>query len=259
MPVQSPEPSMLSFVVPCYNEAENILDTLASITKAMEQVPFSYEIIIVDDKSRDNTLEVARAAAQTNPRIRVIANVVNLGLGGTYKAGAAQAAGDYVMLVPGDNGFPAECITRTVMKIGSADIIIPYVTNTSSRGVPRTVLHYSFTALLNFLFWIDVKYYNGPVVHKAALLKTITIGTNGFAYQAEALVKLISGGASYAHIDVRVQDRAAGVSTALSKTNRIRVYKTIYRLLSEIGFLRRFRFPPLAWAQEPNAAPAASA
>ena len=162
----SAEALTLSVVVPCYNEADNVQATLKSIAKAIELAPIPYEVIVVDDASLDNTLEVAQAAARTDFRIRVVANVVNRGLGGAYKAGCAQAANAYLILVPGDNGFPSASIARTLSRIGTADIVIPYVTNTSARGFLRGGLHYSFTALLNFLFWISVKYYNGPVVHK---------------------------------------------------------------------------------------------
>ena len=250
MTMQTDRSISLSFVVPCYNEAENIEDTLQSIVEAAEQTAIPYEIIVVDDKSGDRTLEIALSAASKNPKLRVVANPANLGLGGSYKAGVASAKNNYVMLIPGDNGFPPSSISRALSRVGSADIVIPYVTNTSSRGTLRTVLHYSFTALLNFLFWTDVKYYNGPVVHKIERLKTIVIATNGFAYQAEALVKLIASGATYTHIDITVRDRTAGASTALSKANRLSVYKTIYRLLSDVGLFRRIRFPRSKWAEE---------
>jgi hypothetical protein len=76
------------------------------------------------------------------------------------------------------------------------------------------------------------------------LLHAIEIRTNSFAYQAEALVKLIAQGATYTHCHVRIQDRAAGRSSALRLKNQMAVWKTILHLLAEVGLFRRLPLAP---------------
>ena len=76
------------------------------------------------------------------------------------------------------------------------------------------------------------------------MLRAIDIRTNSFAYQAEALVKLIARGATYTHCHVRIQDRAAGRSSALRLKNQMAVWKTLLHLLAEVGLFCRFPLPP---------------
>ena len=131
---------------------------------------------------------------------------------------AKAAAARYVMMLPGDDdGFPAQSIAEIISHAGEADIIIPIVTNPGARSAFRAFASKAFTSLLNWMFWLKVGYYNGAVLQRNDLLRSIEIRTNSFAYQAEALVKLIARGASYTHCYVRIQDRAAGRSSALRR------------------------------------------
>ena len=235
--------AVVSFVVPCFNEEDNVAPTVETIRQVMSP-PADYEVILVDDHSHDRTLQQMQALAEVDPRIRVVHNPVNLGLGGSYKHGVALACGTHVIMVPGDNGFPAASIGEILRHTGQADIVIPVVTNPWSRTWFRALASRGFTLLLNWLFWLDVGYYNGAVLHRTALLRGIEIKTNGFAYQAEALVKLIGRGASYTHCRVPIQERDAGHSTALSLRNQITVWKTIGHLLAEVGLFRKFPLRP---------------
>lgn len=230
----------VSFVVPCYNEEDNVALTVNSIHKALPRRT-DLEIILVDDCSQDRTLECMHALAEYDPCVRVVHNSVNLSLGGSYKRGVAIAQGAFVIMVPGDDGFPSESISEILQHAGEADIIIPSVENTGSRTLFRAFASRCFTTLLNWIFWLDIGYYNGAVLHRTDLLQQIEITTNGFAYQAEALIKLIARGATYAQCKVRIQERAAGKSTALSRKNQVSVLKTIIHLMAEVGVFRRIR------------------
>ena len=230
----------ICFVVPCFNEEDNVAPTVQSIHAAVsDNQPF--EIVLVDDCSNDRTLERMLDLARADPRIRVLHNPVNLGLGGAYKRGVAAATADHVIMIPGDDGFPSDSIGEIIRHAGEADIIIPVVTNSGVRTWYRAIASKAFTALLNWLFWLEVGYYNGAVLHRTKLLRTIDIKTNSFAYQAEALVKLIARGASYLHCYVSIQERAAGSSSALNLKNQIEVWRTILHLLASVRISQRPR------------------
>jgi len=232
-----------AFVVPCFNEEDNVGPTVGSVREVMGSRD-DYEIILVNDASTDRTLERMQALAVADPRIRVLDNPSNLGFGGSYKRGARAAAATYVMMLPGDDGFPGQSIREIVSHAGEADIIIPVVTNPGARSWLRAFASKGFTTLLNWTFWLNVGYYNGAVLQRNELLRGIEITTNSFAYQAEALVKLIARGATYEHCYVRIQERAAGRSSALSLKNQIAVWKTILHLLAVVGLFCRFPLVP---------------
>jgi dolichol-phosphate mannosyltransferase len=232
-----------AFVIPCFNEQDNVAATVGSVREAMGRRE-NYEIILVNDASTDHTLERMQALAAVDPRIRVLDNPVNLGFGGSYKRGAKAATATYVMMLPGDDGFPGQSIAEILSHAGEADIIIPIVTNPGARSWFRAFASKGFTTLLNWTFWLNVGYYNGAVLQRNDLLRAIEIRTNSFAYQAEALVKLIARGATYTHCYVRIQDRAAGRSSALRLKNQLAVWKTVLHLLAEVGLFCRLPLAP---------------
>jgi glycosyltransferase involved in cell wall biosynthesis len=227
------------FVVPCFNEEDNVGPTVGSIRAAMRERG-DYEIILVNDASTDHTLERMQALATADSRIRVLDNPSNLGFGGSYKRGAGVATATYVMMLPGDDGFPGQSISEILTHAGEADIIIPVVTNRAARGWFRAFASRGFTTLLNWMFWLDVGYYNGAALQRNDLLRSIEIKTDSFAYQAEALVKLIARGATYKHCFVQIQERAAGRSSALTLKNQVAVWKTILHLVAVVGLFCRF-------------------
>jgi glycosyltransferase involved in cell wall biosynthesis len=232
-----------AFVIPCFNEEDNVGPTVDSVREAMGS-RHDYEIVLVNDASTDRTLERMQALAAADPRIRVLDNPSNLGFGGSYKRGAGAATATYVMMLPGDDGFPGQSIAEIISHAGKADIIIPIVTNPGARSRFRAFASKGFTTLLNWTFWLNVGYYNGAVLQRNDLLRSIEITTNSFAYQAEALVKLIARGATYEHCQVRIQERAAGRSSALSLKNQIAVWKTILHLLAVVGLFCRLPLIP---------------
>lgn len=225
----------MSFVIPCYNEAENIAATIAEVEAAAQDAGIArFEIAVVDDCSKDQTAAIVTALAREKSHLKLIRNTQNLGFGGAYKEGVQHAAGTYVIMVPGDNAHPKESILPILAQAGAADIIIPYVTNPGTRSRRRQIVSRCFTGILNLMFGLRVPYFNGTVLHKTDLLRSIEINTNGFAYQAEALVKLIKRGASFAAVGVQIDESRKKRTTAFKPKNVYRVVNTIFTLWRDV-------------------------
>ncbi|MGH6975948.1 MAG: glycosyltransferase family 2 protein [Stellaceae bacterium] len=232
----------LTAVVPCYNESKNIARTVDQIHLAARSAAIgSHEIVVVDDCSTDDTAAVVAGLARLDPRIVLVRNPRNVGFGGAYKEGVRHARGTYVIMVPGDNAHPHEGISPILRKAGEADIIIPYLANPEKRSKRRRVVSRTFTAVINLLFGLHVPYYNGLVLHKRDLLRTIEITTDSFAYQAEALVKLIRSGARYATVSVPISEQEKRFGNAFHLRNVYRVLKAIFDLWIK---MRHFRAQP---------------
>ncbi len=231
----------ISIIVPCYNEGKNISATIESIEKSMRETETfgSTEILIFNDKSTDNTGAVAEEIAKENKNVRVIHNERNMGFGYNYTEGVRLATKEYILMIPGDNEIPSEAITNIFRNVGRADIIIPYTINPEVRPLPRRVISRAFVILFNTLFALSLKYYNGPCVIKAELLKKVPMTTHGFAYMAAILVRLIKSGATFTEVPMRIQYRESGGSKALRPRNIISVLSAILRLFWEVRFKDR--------------------
>lgn len=225
----------ISFVVPCYNEAGNIAATVSEIEAAAQDALIAdFEIVVVDDHSRDNSAAVVTELSWTKAYLRLIRNAQNLGFGGAYKEGIRSATGAYVIMVPGDNAHPRSSITPILLKAGEADMVVPYVTNPQTRSHRRRAISYCFTKLLNLLFGLNMPYFNGTVLHRTDLLKTIDIKTNGFAYQAEAVIKLVKRGASFTTVGVAIDESRKQRTTAFKPKNIYRVANSVFVLWRDV-------------------------
>jgi glycosyltransferase involved in cell wall biosynthesis len=237
---------VITFVVPCYNERANIGQTVEEIEIAVRGAAIvSHEIIVVDDCSTDDSQAIVRALAQQNSNLVLIPNSRNLGFGAAYKTGLQHARGIYVIMIPGDNAFPNVGIRRILSKMGTADIVVPYFAQREARFWSRRVISRAFTLLMNCLFNMRLPYFNGPVLHRADLLSGIEIKTDGFAFTAEGLIKLIKSGATYTTIGVEVLERAGGKSSALKPKNILLVAQALPRLWVEVFLSRTASLNPV--------------
>ena len=246
----------VTFVVPAYNEERNLAATVEGIVGAAAGIVPDYEVLIVNDGSRDRTGAIADELARQNPSVTVLHNPVNRGLGYNYIAGVKAARGEYVMMVPGDNEILPETVRSLLQRIGRADIVVPYIANYDARKPGRAVLSKLFTWGLNLLFGLRLRYYNGIVIHRTALIRSVPMKTHGFAYQADALVRLIRTGHSYVQAPMVIKPRDAGTSKALRPRNVVSVFQTVWSLFWEVRIRDRARYSGQAF-EIPDASPGA--
>jgi glycosyltransferase involved in cell wall biosynthesis len=109
-----PVPLDVTIVLPCYNEQDHVIAEIERITEAMDASPFTYELMVVDDKSTDNTLAVLQANAPRFPNVRLIAFPRNGGSGTVRRIGTQEAYGRVVVWTDADMTYPNERIPEFV-------------------------------------------------------------------------------------------------------------------------------------------------
>src|SRR5712671_2615765 len=243
----------ITLIVPALNEQAVIASVLLGIHAQAAKHFRDFELIAVDDGSKDATGTIMEECAARHPEIRVIHNRPNIGLGASFQKGLKQARFQYVMLLCGDGGLPARSLPAIFELIGTADLVIPHMINLRQIKSPRRYfVSRTYTNLLNFLFGLNLHYYNGLPVYRRSLLNAITVKSSGFGFQAEIVVKLLRSGCTFVEIGVEGAEEK-GRSFAFRPRNILSVGRTLARLLVEIG---RFRpVPPevIAKSREPNA------
>ncbi len=232
----------ISVIVPALNEEPHLRATIENIYKALGTRFSDYEIIIFNDASTDGTGRIAEELKKKDPHIKVIHNERNMGFGYNYVEGVRLARMEYVIMVPGDNEIPADAIKTILEQVGRADIIIPYTANPWIRPLSRRIISRAFVILINTLFGLNLRYYNGTCCHKTELIKNVKKTTWGFAYMAEILVRLLRQGASFIEVGVDITQRAAGKTKAFTVKNMVSVVKTIALLFWEVRVTERARY-----------------
>jgi Glycosyl transferase family 2 len=148
----------LSFVIIAYNEAKNIgrtLDAIASLSGLG-----GYEVVVVNDGSRDGTADVVRQRAAADPRIRLIDLPKNMGRGYARSTGIAAAGGELIATVDADIILPRDWFVRAETALSGHDAVggtaipdgdVAYVYQ-ATRLVPRVVGHTTTVTGSNALY-----------------------------------------------------------------------------------------------------------
>jgi len=227
----------LTIFVACYNEEDNIVDTLETILGAMQELNYSYEILVIDDASTDDSVTVTRAYLGKNPDVpaRLFLRDINQGLAQNFIEGAFLGRGKYYRLVCGDSVQSKEELIQIFRHIGEADILIPYMVKVPGKNRFRQGLSRMFTLLINFISGYNLRYYNGCAVYLRYDVMRWHTNYYGFGFQADLMTRLLDLGASYVEIASSATERSAGKSKALTLTNLLSVAHTVLDL-----FIRRF-------------------
>ncbi|RMG46151.1 MAG: glycosyltransferase [Acidobacteria bacterium] len=117
----------VSIVLPAYDERESLPALLDELASELAGAPFSYEVIVVDDGSRDGTAEIADEAAARDPRVRALHLARNSGQSAAFAVGFRHARGEIVVTLDADGQNPPAEIPRLVAAVrGGADVAAGY-------------------------------------------------------------------------------------------------------------------------------------
>ncbi len=116
---------LYTIVIPAYNEALRIGKTLDIMLSFLKDKEYSWELLVVDDGSKDATVEVVAEREKTYPgKVRLLVQSVNRGKGAAVRAGMLAAKGEYVLFADADNSTPIQELDRFHDIKDSADILI---------------------------------------------------------------------------------------------------------------------------------------
>jgi len=201
-------PRNLYVVLPAYNEAENLGELLERIHQTFEEDPIPYEVIVVDDGSRDNTRTVAERYSKWMP-VTVHAHEVNQGLGATIRDGllaAIEKCGDddIIIAMDADNTHPPGLMTSLIRQIKEGnDVVVAsrFRPGACVRGVPLSRRWLSIAASLVFRLTFRIPgirdYTCGYRAYRGAALKrglqvhgNAFFSQNGFESMVDILLRL---------------------------------------------------------------------
>ncbi|MFD1736829.1 glycosyltransferase family 2 protein [Bacillus salitolerans] len=149
----------LSIVVPCYEEEKVIEQFYKVITETLEQEKFEYNLVLVNDGSKDNTLSILKALAQKDERVKYITFSRNFGKESAMLAGLSFSDGDVIIIMDADLQHPPSLIPKLVEGYHEGyDQVIAQRTRTGD-SFGRTVLSRLYYKMINKL--VDVKLVNG--------------------------------------------------------------------------------------------------
>jgi len=118
--------SSLSIFFPFWNEEKNIQKVVESAVSVAKNVANKWEIIIIDDGSKDKTLEIAKKLQSEYQNIKIISHFPNRGYGAALKEGFVSSIYDYIVFTDGDGQFDFSEVEKFIGQIKEHDIVIGY-------------------------------------------------------------------------------------------------------------------------------------
>ena len=147
---------MISIVVPAYNEEDGIALLYERVTNAATAWREDYEIIVIDDGSRDGTLRILSALAAEDSRVKVLSFTRNFGHQAAVTAGLVHATGDIVAVIDADLQDPPEELDRFLQKCREGYDVVYAIRIKRKEGVIKRAAYHSYYRVLRFLANIDM-------------------------------------------------------------------------------------------------------
>jgi dolichol-phosphate mannosyltransferase len=226
---------VLSVVIPAWNEAKNLGRYPAELLPVLETVGMPFEVLIVDDGSRDDT---ARLAVGLGEWARVVRHERNRGLAAALRTGFEAARGELVVTLDADLTFAPWLIPKLVerFKVGDVDVVSgsPKLAG-YGHDIPsyRVWVSHAATAVYSSLLGQSVTAVS-PILrlYRTADLQNLDLSSAGFEINAEILYCLIRRGKRVAEIPAPLTQRIHGQSSLNYRREMVRHLKLVRRMVN---------------------------
>jgi len=233
----------LSYFFPAHNEAANLEGLVEEALAALPNLADTFEIIAVDDGSRDATASLAEALAERHPDIvRLVRHPVNLGYGAALRSGFAAARYELVAFTDGDRQFKVADLGRLTTRLAAADAPDVVVGFRIKRADPlvRTLYARAYRLANRIFFGLRVTDVDCACkLFRRTALETLRVESGGAFFSAELLIKLQAEGASVAEVGVPHYPRTAGSATGAKPQVVLRAVRDFWLLRLRMWANRR--------------------
>jgi glycosyltransferase involved in cell wall biosynthesis len=204
----------ISVVLPAYNEEENIERQVRAVDDVMRGLRFdAYEILVVDDGSKDRTRAICEALATGVPNLRLIVHESNRGYAQALRSGFTTAKMPLVFYTDSDNQFDVRELKNLLAAIDDYDLVCGFRIYRYDP-VSRLVLSWGYNLLVRVLFRIRVRDVDCAFkLFRRGIFDRIHIESRKFFVDTEILAKASKLGLRMTEVGVRHLPRTAGQST----------------------------------------------
>jgi glycosyltransferase involved in cell wall biosynthesis len=220
----------LSLVLPAYNEEENIEAVVRRATTVLPDVVRDYEVVVVNDGSRDRTPEIIDRLAAENPKVHPVHHEVNRHYGGALRSGFAAATGDLIMFMDSDRQFDIADITALLPYVPHYEIVAGYRIKRQDPA-HRLLFAKMFDLAVLILFRLRIHDIDCAFkIYDAELLKSFDLQMPGALINTEMLALAKRRNARIVQVGVHHYPRQAGQASGGSPRVIVRAMGETLRL-----------------------------
>lgn len=203
----------LTVVLPAYNEEQNIAKTLSDTLSLLSRLVRDYEIIVVNDGSKDRTAEQLKYIMAMSKSVRLVNHTVNQGYGAALVSGFEAATKELTMFMDSDGQFSIISLARMLPHIDEVDAVFGYRIKRQDTWM-RKLNARCWKFLVYTVFGVNLHDLDCAFkVMRTRFLHEHPLETRGAVINAELVYKFLRAGMSYQEVGVHHYSRVAGVAT----------------------------------------------
>ena len=221
--------SVISVVIPAYNEEKTIGNVIEETIQIMDAVGLPYEIIVVDDGSSDRTKEVA-----SRYKVAVLSNGKNRGKGYALRKGFQQAQGDIIVTIDADGAHNPKEIPSLINPLFNGSDIVAGSRFLGKENEPASKLHLFGNNLINTTIMVLTRKkitdsQTGLRAFKKEFLQKICLESNGYEIETEITVKGLKNGFAFQEVPISCKRRKYNVSKLKIVSDGFKILRTILK------------------------------
>ncbi|HET7181617.1 MAG TPA: glycosyltransferase family 2 protein [Candidatus Limnocylindrales bacterium] len=233
----------LSYFFPAHNEAANLRGLVEEALETLPSLADRFEILIVDDGSKDETPAIADELAAAHPEVRAVHHAVNQGYGAALRTGFSSARYEHLAFTDGDRQFKVVDLGRLIdrLEAGTADAVVGYRIKRADPLV-RTLYAKAYRLANRIFFGLKVRDVDCACkLFTRRALEGVSVESGGAFFSAELLIKLTARGRRIDEVGVPHYPRTAGSPTGAKP-------QVVFRAVRDFWALRL-----RLWARPSNA------
>jgi glycosyltransferase involved in cell wall biosynthesis len=201
----------LTVVMPGYDEEANVERAIAAVLAGLEAGFPDFELLVIDDGSRDRTAELAERAAARDPRVRVLRNERNLNYGLSLRRGLAEARCEWVLHEPMDLPLAPADFSRLADAMAGADVVVAVRHDRSAHSPWRQLTSLVHHALLRLLFRPRTRDLNFVQAYRRAWVQGLRVRSTSPAFVTpELILRAERGGGVVREVEAEFRRRERG-------------------------------------------------
>ncbi|MCG3127692.1 MAG: Dodecaprenyl-phosphate galacturonate synthase [Phycisphaerae bacterium] len=228
------KPLSLSLFFPCYNEEANVERVTRAAVEVGGTITDDFEVLIVNDGSRDRTGEIADRLAGEIPNVRAVHNQPNRGYGGALARGFRECRKNWIFYTDGDGQFDFKELPALIPLLEQCDIVSCYRLNRQD-ALHRKLNALCWSTLVNLLFRFGLRDVDCAFkIYPRTFIERIEMKSTGALIDTEMLAKAKYMGLRIRQVGVHHYPRTAGQQTGANFRVILRAFRELFKLYGEI-------------------------
>jgi glycosyltransferase involved in cell wall biosynthesis len=218
----------LSVIMPAYNEEAAIAASVHGVVDALTAWLEDFEVIIVNDGSKDNTRSIVEEIADRNPRVRVINHPTNQGYGAALVSGFEAISKDMAFFVDSDGQFDISDLACFFPLMNEYDAVLGYRIKRQDTWM-RKLNAWGWKMLVRIVFGLHVRDVDCAFkLYRANFFYDHRLETRGAMINTEILYKFTRAGYTYTQVGVRHLPRRGGKATGAKVAVIARAFREMF-------------------------------